>query len=466
MRIFVFAFVFPPLSSAGYKRPLRFVDYLTKKGHEVTVFSGSSASPFISSYYPIDKQLTLRIPSSVRVIRSCSIHGFKVIIRLRDTLRGFRGKRNPTTSGSSQQTPKAVPAGSTQSGQSAQKSKIDTIMDLFSIPDPMIGWILTAFPRALLHAFLKNPDIIYVTGPPWTPMILARAVAKVTKTPLCLDYRDPWSANTYFGNENRVSARLEQWVQKGASASIFNTETMQRNYESIYPDRKDCFCSIYNGFDTEVRNRIESIRREKERESKSAKGKFTIAHIGLLHPNRMPPTVAQRLAEVSADWAKETPLSFTFVGTVLDRSSLSAPFQQLGTLEKLELTGTVSQEEALVHSVSCDVLLLLQFRTKQQIPIKLFEYVFAGKPILFFAEPESEVAALAKKYKLGPLFYEDTSAADLRGALEDLYDNRHVPVVAPKDFLEHFDGNHLASRMEEVLLGCHSSVSSGQVGAT
>jgi hypothetical protein len=173
MRVTVVAFFFPPVNQVGYKRPLRLIDWMQKQGHAVTVYAVSPATPQLWNWTGVDLDLINLIPSGVKVVRTPSIHLIKGLLGLRDRLkgrgRGVHGvkvevKRSTPALGSATDT--APPS---HRGMAA--AFIDSVQSWFEVPDPYLGWIITTLPGLLLRSILLRPKFIYVTGPPWSPLL-------------------------------------------------------------------------------------------------------------------------------------------------------------------------------------------------------------------------------------------------------------------------------------------------------
>ncbi len=69
---------FPPSAGGGVYRPLSFVKYLSRAGWDVTVIT-----PKPGEFWVNDPELQKQVPSSVKVIRTGSISGQRMLGRLR-----------------------------------------------------------------------------------------------------------------------------------------------------------------------------------------------------------------------------------------------------------------------------------------------------------------------------------------------------------------------------------------------
>ena len=118
--------------------------------------------------------------------------------------------------------------------------------------DPYSGWILPALVKGLKIVKRRNIDVLIVTGPPFTPMIIGLLLSKMTSTKLILDYRDPW-ANQYGRLWNiigiRINEQLERTAVKHASALVFCSHIMKDNFIERFGKNTERICHVItNGF--------------------------------------------------------------------------------------------------------------------------------------------------------------------------------------------------------------------------
>jgi glycosyltransferase involved in cell wall biosynthesis len=98
------------------------------------------------------------------------------------------------------------------------------------------------------------------------------------------------------------------------------------------------------------------------------------------------------------------------------------------------------------------VLLVVQPDTRVQVPVKLYEYLWARKPILALAS-DGAVADLIREGRIGHVVPADDERA-IGAALASLYAHRATlsqDFVAPEQFLLDLEGKSLARRLHHVL---------------
>lgn len=441
-RVVVIAYFFPPIATIGYQRPLRLCRYLREQGVETTVFAGHAR--FMPLPESPDTALNGLIPEGVKVRRIPSLHPVQWALNLRDALLP-KPKTAPSATGSGD---------GAKPGDSDAKSTViawvDALIKLFSFPDRYSGWIVTVLPFLVAETLRRRPDAIFVTGPPWSPLVLAYLVGRITGIPICLDYRDPWTLNPYHsGKPGLLRVWLEKKLLNSARGIITNTAGMAECYAKAFPRIAPRIHPVYNGIDSATVREMERLRAETPPRSDNH---FRICHIGTLYRNRMPESLAGLLAKVAADWRGERDVRFRFLGWLEDSGPISRAFEAQGCLHKLELPGQVGSAAAKREQVETDVLLLLQSGTALQIPAKIFEYALTGRPIVCFTDALSETGRLIESYDLGKVYRGDEAPERVRTQLESLA-NDPGGSRRLQDFLRDFDGTTQSRKMADILLG-------------
>lgn len=450
MKFVIVAYFFPPLSQVGYRRPLRIAEYMRARGHDVTVFGAHPRTPGLENYSGVDPALTEKIPPGVRVVRTPSVHAFKVLLAFRDRLRKPPVQQSPASAAAT-----SVEGPSVQGAASAANPLrrwvsrwVDRVMDWFLVPDHYTGWILTTLPLVLCERLRGRIDAIFVTGPPWSGMITASLAGRILQVPVYLDYRDPWTFNPYWkAMHGDVSRRLERWTLGRAAAAIVNTASMEREFLRQYPELQGRIFTVYNGYESETRSEMERLRREHQ----TRQAEFVVSHVGVLYRDRMPWELARTLAAVSASWEGRRPIIFKFVGPVMDPSVLKRAFSEAGQSHALKFTGEVDVLSARKEEAGADVLLLLYPGSLLQVPAKVFEYAFAGNPILTIADEGSETAHLVRRHKLGVLFDGTARPDTIRAYLQETEQLPRALVPPSASFIQQFDGVALSEAVFEII---------------
>jgi hypothetical protein len=261
---------------------------------------------------------------------------------------------------------------------------------LVFLPDQHICWL----PGALLYGLrlIKNNavDMIYVTGPPYSALIVGALLKNFTKKPLIVDVRDPWSFNAarkgYPTPIHRLLDRaLEKWVLRKADfiTCIYRIteDGYHRRYDWSRPKTK-----VF--YDT-----VDLVDLPKETDLNPV---FTLTYLGTFYPPFA--SLSATLRAVKLLWDQRiidsAKFCFNYVGPT--DHTFERMVGELGIGALIRRTGYMPLKEAqLEASRSQMLLLLLEFAT---INTKLFEYLATGRTILAVVPEFEELEDLLAKY--------------------------------------------------------------------
>ena len=109
----------------------------------------------------------------------------------------------------------------------------------------------------------------------------------------------------------------------------------------------------------------------------------------------------------------------------------------------------VSFQESIQTMYLADALLLIQPETDLQIPAKLFEYIYTGKPILAIAEENSATHQILEKGNLGILAPSKNIEAIEKAILDIM--NRRFSFKPDPAYIDQFNYQKYAKKFEKVL---------------
>ncbi|MGD1049236.1 MAG: glycosyltransferase [Candidatus Krumholzibacteriaceae bacterium] len=243
---------FPPAGGGGVYRPLSFVKYLSRLSWQVTV-----VTPRPGEFWISDPGLEREIPSSVRVVRTASLSGFRLLGAV----------RGGSAAGGSRRSSRAFGA-------------LRRFGELFLIPDTYAGWVPFAARAARELCRRERFDVIYSTSPPDSSHLAARGVSRGFGIPWVADFRDPW-INLYLREpptpiHRALHERLERSVSR-ADLVLVTTAAHERLLAEKYPSCR--IERIANGFDEEDFARDAGAP---DAGARPAAGPFTVTHCGML----------------------------------------------------------------------------------------------------------------------------------------------------------------------------------------
>ncbi len=441
LNILAFAYVFPPDAGSGTYRTLYFANRWAEQGDRVTVVTVKEECFRASAL--LDRGLCKEVHPSIRVVRAAARRPLERLLAIKAAF----GRKTPGVSSvdSGKKTPPPVNA-APAAGIFRQFK--DTITDLLSCPDEHIGWVPDAVNRA--HRIVKTDrvDCIYATGGPWSCLLAALRLHKLSGIPMVLDFRDPWVSNPNMS----LKTPLSRWIQKAmesrcvnaASFVIANTEELRQNfmtrYSNIDPGR---FVTVTNGFE------------DMPSESHGSTEQFTLVHAGALYQSRNPLNFLRALVELVREG---TIPARTFRVQLVGGVSITDPAIELelrseAIRDVLEIIPRVSHDDALEFQRRASALILIQTGFPLQVPRKLYEYLSLARPILAIAEHHSATARMVNELGVG--IVADDNVEAIKGAIVTLYEGwksgRELRI--DEEVLRAYDNRRLSGRLRDVMLG-------------
>ncbi len=271
--------------------------------------------------------------------------------------------------------------------------------DYLCLVDPFSGWILPAFFKGLKIIRTYHINLIIVTGPPFSPMVVGLLLNLVTKARLILDYRDPWT-NHNWGNKKAIRKKfnrlLERWTVRRASALVFCSGIMKENFENSL-GKFACGCRnvITNGFYD--RTALVPLQ--------MGNGGTNMIYAGNFYGERKIELLLKPLLHLKNQGtiSKDTFHCHVFGAlTKTDHQQIKA----YGLEEIIREQPRVPYEEVLRYLKGADILFLPSgSEFGYAIPFKFFDYLSVKRPILAVAPEDSAVAEIMNQIDCGRLTF-------------------------------------------------------------
>lgn len=285
------------------------------------------------------------------------------------------------------------------------------IDNYFLIPDYAILW----FPYLITHALreAKKVDLIYATAPPFSVLIQAVIIKKITKKKLILDIKDDWIYQPKFLSRpfivRRIEEKLEKYCVKNADKIILVTPKSFEDFKVRYPQYKDKFSMITNGCDIEEYKKYWNINYKPN-------AKFTIIYSGGVSTAKNPQNFFEALVELRKEGIiNENNFRMNFIGQ-LHHNISSMIFDK--KLDDLVHSYNYFEREEYIQIISkAELLLAINYQIKTLIPGKLYDYWGSRRPILLIDSLDSMAAELVTANNLG--IVKDFS--DVIGIKETIY---------------------------------------------
>jgi glycosyltransferase involved in cell wall biosynthesis len=356
------SYTFPPVGGAGVQRLTKWLKYLPRHGWDSSVLTVDNPSVPVS-----DASLGPDVPVATRVIRARTLepsYSLKLAVA-----GGGEGGARP----------------------SRWQAALKATASVFLQPDPQVLWAVGAVGAGRRLLSEVPHDVIVATGPPFSSFLVGSRLAKATRLPLVLDFRDEWDLSSRY-SENRPKDALSRFVQARMQSHLLRRAklvlaTTARSAATLAEKcrlvrsaaRTTC---IYNGYDADDFQPSAS--------EPVAQDRFRFAYVGTLWAL----TDVAPLIEGLRLFADRSPqlaatLEVVFAGrrteaqTAILASAAGLPFK----VTLLDYVDHVSAVEILKSSDALCLLLSDVPGAERVVPAKLFEYMAARRPLVAIAPP-------------------------------------------------------------------------------
>lgn len=270
---------------------------------------------------------------------------------------------------------------------------------LLATPDRWQSWIFAGFFAGLKAIRKHRPNVIISTYPIASAHCIGYLLSKFTGIPWVADFRDPMAQPNY------PPQRLVHWSYRKIEKMVFGraarvittapgtTELYRERFPHYPPDQ---IITIPNGFDPEMFTGIDANTTPM---AAAHERPCVLLHSGLLYPEERDPT---QLFAAIQELQNEGKLSATTVQIHFRAPGNEASYQNclehLGITSIVKLLPSVPYQAALREMFTADGLLILQTSNcNQQIPAKIYEYLYCERAILGLTDPVGDTAQLLKQ---------------------------------------------------------------------
>jgi len=415
-RLLVVSYHCPPDGAVGGLRWAGFSKYLVRRGWEVHLLTGSTAT----------------VPG---LRDGVQIHVCPRRVTLNDLYNRFARRARRWL----RRTAGTAPQGGDGTMVPASPSLRRRLASLLGFPDQSRGWMLRASRHARGLIRRMEPDVVVTSGPPHSAHVVGARACSPQRVPLVVDFRDPWFTELYASKIARALSRfLERRVFGAARAAVANTPELAEAIGARYPLRRVSW--VRNGVDPEQLPQVGGTREPG----------LTIVHAGTLYIRRnLRPLLSafrvllDRHPEIGPTEARIRVAGHLDEGR---KAELQAQTRSAGLEAYVHLAGVVSRAEALRLTATSSASIVLAQDQKVMIPAKLYELVAMKVPTIVITEAGSASANEARR--LGAYVAAPDDVAALADLFEDLWLGE-PPVVSSAS--EAFDYGSLAERMSRLL---------------
>ena len=376
MKILIVSFAFPPSNVIGAVRVGKLARYLDRRGHDVRVLTTDLVE---------DRSLPLEI-SRERVFYTDYRQRRHWIDRV---VRMLRARTAVSAEGRREDVPPQDGAPARSFRQTFRRH----YFGLMHIPDMRADWVRTAIPAGRRLISEWKPEIIFASAPPNTGLMVASRLARTHKLPWVADFRDLWVDNPYYsepGWRKRFDAILEPRILQSAAglvtvSPIWAEQLRRRHGKDV--------TVVYNGYAEEDFS-PPALRADP--------GEIlTIRYMGSIYRGFRDPAALFSAIALLPDQLR-TRINVEFFSDAGDAVLDAAAAHRVENV--VAVKPRVPYRRALALQMEADVLLLLQSsdqRDEGNLPAKLFEYLYARRPILFIGYERGIAARLVIERRAG-----------------------------------------------------------------
>jgi glycosyltransferase involved in cell wall biosynthesis len=398
MKVLIVSFAFPPSNVIGAVRVGKFARYLDRRGHDVRVLTTDLVE---------DRSLPLEI-SRERVFFTeyrQRQHGIDRLARF------MRSRRALSAEGRGEEAASQIGA----SARSFRQIFRCHYFGLIHIPDMRTDWLRTAIPAGRRMISEWKPDIIFASAPPFTGLLVASRLARAGKIPWVADFRDLWVDNPYYsepGWRKWIDAILERRILRRAAGIVtvspISAEQLRRRHG------KEA-AVVYNGFAEED---FPPVAQRADPE-----GVLTIRYMGSIYRGFRDPSALFSAIALLPDQLR-TRINVEFFSDAGDAVLDAAAAYRVENV--VAVKPRVPYRRALALQMEADILLLLQSsdqRDEGNLPAKLFEYLYARRPILFIGYERGIAARLVIERSAGLV---SNSPIQIRDQLQRWFEDKRA----------------------------------------
>lgn len=405
-KVLIISSHFAPDAHVGAKRITKFCKYLPEYGWHPIVLTSS-----ISDYHRLDETMMDQLPKNLKIYRVKKWHLF------------------PQNAGR-EQLSSQVSSKRKNNHYNLFRKILGRI--LFSVEFIDYSWFFPALIQCRQIVRHHDIDVVFSSSPSPEAPVVTLFLRLNEHVSLVCDFRDPWTKAFFFDSisyfKRRVQRFLELRVLKNASRIVAAWPAMLNGKQStdLSITIPNGYC-IYNGYDPEDFLGLEKKYKRKDRMIMTFVGTFGY-HV---QPNFLfralrgfldnYPLINDRIVIRLIHEVKEWNVNIDIEKKIVD------DIIKLNLLETTELIPFKSHKNALRDMLRTDVLIYIQGIDPQKpditngrVQAKLFEYLYAKRPILAIIPSHSEVTRIMKECNAGYIVpYGDLESATK--ALEQIW---------------------------------------------
>jgi glycosyltransferase involved in cell wall biosynthesis len=265
-------------------------------------------------------------------------------------------------------------------------------------PDRWITWWLGAVPRGLAMIRKYRPAALWSTYPVASAHKIGHTLQRLSGLPWIADFRDPMAQEGYPADPRtwRSFRAIEERAVRRSCCCVFVTPGAARMYRLRYGDLPESrMAVIENGYDEENFAALDGAAQEA---GPLVPGSFTLVHSGIVYPSERDPTHLFHALRQMLDDGRLKPGELRLrLRAAAHEDRLRELIDRFGLSTVVELAAPIAYRLALREMMRSDGLLVLQAANcNEQIPVKVYEYLRCGRPVLALTDPAGDTANLLR----------------------------------------------------------------------
>lgn len=265
----------------------------------------------------------------------------------------------------------------------------------YDFPDYFKGWYSPALREARKILQKEKIDLIFSSSPPYTSALIAMKLKKEFNIPWVAEWRDPWSGNEFLNLaydktlirplrdlQKFQIRRSEKDILKIADKTIVVSWHHQKQLSELQGVETEEIEVITNGYDESDFQELKTQPLYPD--------KLTIVFLGSFYPQFREPIL--KFLEVVGEVAGDAEVAFIGRGAIA--------LQDIN-MPNLTCVLHLVKEKALALAAGSDFLFIIMPPYAKWIPMKIYEYLRIGKPVLALVPKDGDVARIIEEAKAG-----------------------------------------------------------------
>lgn len=398
MRILLVAYQFPPYSNVGSLRIGKFTKFLEQKGHDVRALTASNIAMPATMPIEIDPSHIIATPwFNVNFLPELFFGGRQTIVS-----KGYQTKSSPL-------------------------KKLGYLYRLFfNFPDERIGW----YPYAVAAGkkLLRNwkADVIYASSPTPTALMIANMLSKRFGIPWIAEYRDIWTEEEYYAFP-KWRLGLEKKLEKKTLSTMAGMVTVTEPWASFYQAtfHKPVVVAM-NGVEFDDYP-VLSVRPTFAENTQ--KNLLNICYTGSIHEKQFDIDLLFSAIQLLKEDSHRIQLHF--YTRYIDHIQKFAGKYNLDDI--VIHHPIISYKETLRILMQSDILLYFVYKQWGRLPVKIFEYIGALRPILGIGNPSTVSSEIILDRSAGFVSDSDQKIADqLRKWMDEKFKSGVIKALPEK----------------------------------